>query len=78
MDSEQIDGLIRKYENPRTYYTLPTKIKGSAAEMYLMRWLFDNRIELLKADLDKSDTEKAVIEDGKIRLPLKLMPSKNK
>lgn len=69
-DREQIDGLIKKYENPKTYYTLPNKTRKSSAELYFMRWLFDNHIELLKADVDKSEDKIALIEGKNIRLPL--------
>ncbi|MED3799711.1 exonuclease domain-containing protein [Lysinibacillus capsici] len=72
MDREQIDGLIKKYENPKTYYTLPNKTRKSAAELYFMRWLFDNHIELLKADINKSEDKIAMIEGEKIRLPYML------
>ncbi|MGY4794869.1 exonuclease domain-containing protein [Lysinibacillus fusiformis] len=71
-DREQIDGLIKKYENPQTHYTLPKKIRKSSAQVYFMRWLFDNHIELLGIDENKSDAKTATIEDGKIRLPYML------
>ena len=35
-----------------------------------MRWLFDNHIELLRADVDKSEDKIALIEGKNIRLPL--------
>ncbi|AVK83586.1 hypothetical protein C3943_08390 [Lysinibacillus sp. B2A1] len=69
-DREQIDGLIKKYENPKTHYTLPKKIRKSSAQLYFMRWLFDNHIELLRADVDKSEDKIALIEGKNIRLPL--------
>ncbi|MGE7694392.1 hypothetical protein ACQKNC_09755 [Lysinibacillus sp. NPDC094177] len=71
-DREQIDKLISKYENPKTFYTLPKKIRKSSAQMYFMRWLFDNHIELLRIDEDKSDAKRAIIEREKIRLPYML------
>ena len=72
MDRKQIDELIKKYENPQTHYTLPKKIRKSSAQVYFMRWLFDNHIELLGIDENKSDAKTATIEDGKIRLPYML------
>ena len=71
-DREQIDALIKKYENPKTHYTLPKKIRKSSAQIYFMRWLFDNHIELLKADINKSEDKIAMIEGEKIRLPYML------
>ncbi|MGE6515255.1 exonuclease domain-containing protein [Lysinibacillus sphaericus] len=72
MDREQIDALIKKYENPKTFYTLSKKIRKSSAQIYFMRWLFTNRIELLGVDEDKSDVKRAIIEREKIRLPYML------
>lgn len=54
------------------FYTLPKKIRKSSTQIYFMRWLFDNGIELLGVDEDKTEDKIAMIEGKNIRLPYML------
>ena len=64
MDREQIDALIKNMKIQKRF-TRCLKIRKSSAQIYFMRWLFTNRIELLGIDEDKSDAKRAIIEREK-------------